>query len=362
MSVETILKGLEAVGDKLERVSGDQLAMAQRLTSLEQRGAKAGGESGEYVVRGDAREAYTKAFDTDAFRSFKDGRAASTGKLELDISLKSVTSATAAPPSQRQPGIVTPVEQPLTLLDLIPSLPATSNVYEAPKFNASALSSSGYQEGEGAAKPEGSFSLAWSPFAIATIAQHVTVSRQLLDDYALLGATIDRVMRYKLRKKIEAEILAGDGATNHIKGLLTYNTPVTSTTAYGAADRIGEAAAAMEDEGYIPQAAVLRATEMFKIEAERGTTDEYVAGGWSRPAASNMWGSRIARSGAMPANTGLLLDLGWISLLDRQAPTVEISRDHSDNFTKNMVTILCEARVGLYVADAAAIREITLSE
>lgn len=363
MSFDTFTKSLEQIernmGDMPNKASVAELR--ERITELEQKGST-GPDDGHHVVKADAKAAYTKAMDTDAFRSFKEGKTSSTGKIELDISLKAVTSATAPAPVQQQSAIVGPPERSLSLLDLLPSAPVISNTYEAPVLSSDALSSSGYQEGEGAAKPEGSFSVSWNPFGIATIAQHVTVSRQLLDDMQLLGATIDRLMKYKLRRKIEAELLAGDGLANHIKGLLTYNVPVTSTVGLGAADRIGEAAAAMEDEGYSPQVAVLKAAEMFSIESEReATTAAYVAGGWNRPAAANLWGSRIVKNGSMPANTGLVLDLGWLSLLDRQAPTVELSRDHSDNFTKNMVTILCEARVGLYVADAAAIREVTLS-
>lgn len=359
-SLNTIEGNLVESKRSLGEIKETQREHSERLFALEQRGA--GSKPGEFDgTAADPLAAYKQVLDNDSFRAFKDSKLSSTGKLEIGASLKAVTSTQAPVAPQRQNQIVSSPEPALTLLDLLQIVPANSNSYEAPTLSSDALSSSGYQEGEGTDKPEGDFALDWSPFTIATIAQHVSVSRQLLDDHALLAATIDRVIRYKLRKKIEAEILSGDGLTNHIKGLLTYGAPVVSTPALTAADRLGEAAAAMEDQGYIPSAAVLRSAEMFKIESERDTNGAYVADGWSRPESANLWGSRIAKTGSMPVNTGLLLDLGWISLLERQRVTVELSREHGTNFTKNLVTILCEARVGLYVADPGAVREVTLA-
>jgi HK97 family phage major capsid protein len=51
----------------------------------------------------------------------------------------------------------------------------------------------------------------------------------------------------------------------------------------------------------------------------------------------------------MTAGSFLIGSSMGAEIKDRAQATVEVSREHSDNFTKNMVTILAEERLALCV-------------
>jgi hypothetical protein len=62
----------------------------------------------------------------------------------------------------------------------------------------------------------------------------------------------------------------------------------------------------------------------------------------------------------MPVNQALVIDVQKVRLLDREQPSVLISSEHGDNFTKNLVTILSELRAGLAIYDSGAVGLIEL--
>ncbi|CAG2142762.1 hypothetical protein LMG31506_02701 [Cupriavidus yeoncheonensis] len=72
-----------------------------------------------------------------------------------------------------------------------------------------------------------------------------------------------------------------------------------------------------------------------------------------------VWNLRVASLASMPAGSFVVLDGGFVALLDRMQASVEISREDADNFTKNLVTILIEERVGTLVQDLNAMRKGT---
>lgn len=98
------------------------------------------------------------------------------------------------------------------------------------------------------------------------------------------------------------------------------------------------------------------------ITSERSEhTGEYVAGGWDKPAAPTVWNTRVVPASSIARGTALVLDTAWLEVLDRQKVTVLVSDQHEKNFTTNKVTILAEMRLGLYVANTAAIVEVSLN-
>jgi HK97 family phage major capsid protein len=69
-----------------------------------------------------------------------------------------------------------------------------------------------------------------------------------------------------------------------------------------------------------------------------------------------LWSKPVVATYAMPKSQFLVGSFGMAAAIwDRQDATVEVSREHSDFFIKNMVAILAEERLGLTVYRATAL-------
>lgn len=341
-----------------------------RLLEVEQKLARRGGGGNAVEDQSGLEQAYKGLVQSDGLKAMREEGATSSGRIVLDVGLKALTSLQGSPAATpvgidvapQRAGMVAPVQRPLRILEVLPSRPVTSNTFEAPLIDAASLTQADYQEGEGTEKPEGVFSVVPATFAIATIAEHITVSKQVLDDERTLLGTIDRLLRYDVMRKADTELVDGDGAKFHIKGLTEYTTPFVGSPGLAPADRIGEAMAAHQNAGFMPNVVLVNPMDWFKMSSERSEeTGEYVAGGWDKPAVPTVWNTRVIPASTVAQGTALVLDTAWLEVLDRQQVTVLISDQHDKNFTTNKVTILAEMRLGLYVANTAAIVEVTLS-
>ena len=73
----------------------------------------------------------------------------------------------------------------------------------------------------------------------ATVAHYVTASRQVLADSPLLVEFINQVMLFGALKKFEDLVIAGNGTTDKVSGLLTQGTLYAPGAAHDS-DMIGE--------------------------------------------------------------------------------------------------------------------------
>ena len=88
--------------------------------------------------------------------------------------------------------------------------------------------------------------------------------------------------------------------------------------------------------------------EVQKVNA--GTDDRYIVGDPRNRMGATLWGLPVVATNSIAAGTFLTgaFDMG-ATIWDRWDMAVEVSREHDDFFTKNMVAILCEERLAMTV-------------
>jgi len=264
-------------------------------------------------------------------------------------------------PSQPETGAVYggPVRR-LSLLEALPSRPTARDAVEFVRITADDNADVQFPEGTEKANIDLEGELVRAE--IATVAAHTTASKQVLADAEALSAVVDRVMRGKVSSKAEAELVNGAGGPGHVEGLLTQAPTFVPVIATEAADVVGECLASMEDDGYAVGFVLLNPLDWFELQTQRATpSGEYLFGSPAAPIAPGLWNRPVVLSSSVPRGTGAAVDPAYVTLLDRQQVTVEASEHHKDNFTKNLVTVRCEARIGLEVTDQWAIRKFDLS-
>lgn len=307
----------------------------------------------------------SKLIESDGFKALRGG-AMSTGQIPLGISIKALINFTdpdtsnSTMPAQldRIPGYHGIVFRPLRLLEVLPSRPISADGAEFIQF--SVTGDADVQQGEGEEKAEIDFNGELKQVRAATIAAHTTASAQVLDDNADLGATIQRVLVQKLLLAAETQILTGSGTGYNVDGIYTQSSAI-ATYQDELADRIGEAIVKQDTAGYPVNIIVMNPLDWFAISILKDNEGRYLYGNPASPAQPTLWNTPVIRSAAQPQGTALIGHTGAVDVLERQAPTVVISRDHKDYRTRNLVLILAETRLSVALYDLNAFKKVDLS-
>ena len=227
--------------------------------------------------------------------------APSTGRIHLKaggepLSLKNIINLPAGgSPSQgvptlpeRAPGYITSPQRPLSILDVLPVIPVSSNVYQY--VRVSHVNSADVQASEGAQKAQGTIESALVETRIATIAESFTASNQVLSDNPQLATFLSSLLAYDVRAKIEHYAINGDANDPEgFDGLLTA-APTLVTTETLAPDIISEGLTILTTAGYQPSFVALHPLDFHRLRTLKsaGGSEEYLVGSWT-PRASPCW-------------------------------------------------------------------------
>lgn len=381
MNTETV-ELIQKAAERIEAVEAEQTALkaevarqVQNLTAAFIEGAQKSPGGVPAAPAPKLATAIKSAVSSDAVRRFAAGESITSGKVAVAVALKSILTSLQNSPltepagvdiTRQDLGMQLQVRRQTRVFESLPTVQATSN-----RIGFNRLSFAGgptqndadYQGVEGAEKAEQSMVAEWIEAPIVTVAAHSTFSTQVLSDAPQLERAVDALLRYSLLDFVDRQILNGPGGAQEMDGLLTQAPAfaVSSSDPTPPVDRIGAAAAALSALGYAPNVVYLSHADWFKFMSERTQDGEYIGGGWANPNAPTIYGLTAIPTASIADGTALVLDTGVAQLAVRETPTVEFSREHNGNFTKNLVTVLVEARMGLLVNDPNGMRTVDVS-
>lgn len=336
----------------IEGLSTKQRELADDILQLKQRGALPGPEEkaveswGEQVVKS-AR--------------YGDYAGGNINKLRLEIK-NTVTNTVANTFSQRIP-FIGGAFQPLTLEAFLPSLPATSNAIDYVRENV--FTNNAAEVAEAAVKPESAITTTTGSMPISTVAHWIKISRQLSQDNTALAAYIDTRMRYGVNLRVEQQLVAGNGTSPNISGILDAG----NFTAHGIADAalgatlkklvlIRKMLAQVEVAGYVVDAILLNPDDWATIEIDllvtsagqqlRSVSDEGV---------TRLFGKRVITSIGMTADQVAVGAFGQAyTIYNREGVVVDMTDSDGTDFQSNIITLRAERRLALVTERPAAVR------
>lgn len=260
----------------------------------------------------------------------------------------------------------------LTVRDLLPVVQVESGSVEYARQTGSTNNAA--TVAEGSAKPQSELKYDLVQVPIRTIAHYVIASRQILDDAPQLAGLIDTELRYGLAQVEDGQLLNGAGTGTDLNGIYTQATTFASPFAAAMAsmdtklDVIGAALLqnALADEP--ATGVVIHPSDWMEIRLTKNTDGEYLLGAPGAAVDPQLFGVPVVATEAMAIGKFLVGNFEAATLYDRWQARVEVSTEDSDNFRKNLVTVLAEERVGLAVKNtnaftkgdfAAAITDLT---
>lgn len=262
----------------------------------------------------------------------------------------------------RVPGIVMPGLRRFTIRDLLPSLPTSSNVVEYVSelvfTNAAAPQGSGASPDgtEGNPKAESALSFQLNNAIIITLAHWIPASKQVMSDAPYLAAYINARLTYGLKLEEENELLTGDGTSGKLNGVNNQATAFAGgATNQTGLDTLLKAMLQVSLSFFETTGIILHPTDWTGLQLLKDTLGRYLFADPTGQTTPRVWGKNVVPTVAQTLGqfTAGAFDLGG-AILDREGVSIRVSDQHSDFFTRNMIAILCEERVGFVMFRPAA--------
>ena len=208
---------------------------------------------------------------------------------------------------------------------------------------------------EGAAKTQADFNVVETSVAVKKITSWIKVSKEMIADLPFMRNEINNELMELVELRLDAQILSGDGLGDNLTGILENAIAWSAGTfadlfvAPNETDVLRVAIAQIQTALFNPNYIVLHPEDVAKMELTKTTTGEYtypitlMIDGVAR-----VKGVPVIENTGITAGTFLVGDFTKSNLRIREDLNIQVGYVN-DDFTKNLITILCEARAVHYV-------------
>jgi len=257
--------------------------------------------------------------------------------------------------------------QRLTIADLLAVGTTSSGTVRYPRENSFAPSATAV--GESSQKPQQNFDVEPVDAPARKIAAWTRISSELLQDAPAASDYLTNRLSFAVLREEERQILFGDGTGSNLKGIFS-NAGVQTQQKAGdtAPDAIRRAIGNVAiNSDFQASGIVIHPLDWQGIELLKTTTGEYLVGSifvrgemGQTIKAPTLWNLPVIVTKSATAGTALVGDFARAAqLFRRQGLLCELSNQDSDNFTRNLVTVLCELRAALATYAPAAFCDVT---
>ena len=187
---------------------------------------------------------------------------------------------------------------------------------------------------------------------VKKIAAYIKVSKEMLADLSFVRSEINTELMEAIEQNIDYSLVNGNGGVD-LNGLLAVAPAFSAGTFAGTipganiSDLIRVAKAQIQAANFQPTHVVLNPEDVAKIELTKTSSGEYTYPAfWD----ANMMlaGLTIVSSNNITAGTLVVGDFTKFNIKFREDMNMSVGYEN-DDFTRNMVTILCEARLVAYI-------------
>lgn len=260
-------------------------------------------------------------------------------------------------------GILPQLQRPLTLLDLIPS--GSMSGSNIPYTQEGGLFTGAAETAEGAMKPEAAITWTDTEAIARVIAAWMKIQKAALADVPAIRAVMDQRLRYLVLRRLEAEIINGNGTAPNLRGIL--NTSGIGTVAFNGAELVADQVLTGITNVLLADALadviVMNPLDWAEVLKKKAPGDgHYYGGGPFSVTPQVMWGVNLLASQAVPVGHVLVGDMSiGTTLYVREGIQVLFSDSDGTDFRENRVTLLGEGRFALPVWRPAAFVDVDIA-
>lgn len=252
------------------------------------------------------------------------------------------------PQAEREAGITRIVRRNPFILELVNVGTIMSNVWEwVEQKNVEGGSA---MTAEGALKSQTDFDLVVASANVKKVSAYIKITKEMLDDVPLMRSEIDQELTELINLKIDEQLLSGSGSGANLTGIIT-NATAWSAGAFALAipeptnyDVLATAINQVRVNLFEPTYIVLHPTDVTRMKLSKGNDGHYVLPPFTSVDGTNVEGIRVVANTGVTIDKFLVGDFSKAGVRFKEGLTINVGYEN-DDFTKNLVTILAEARL-----------------
>ena len=203
---------------------------------------------------------------------------------------------------------------------------------------------------EGVKKAQIDFDLALAEASVKKVTAFIKVSKEMLDDVDLIEAEINEELREVINIKIDAQLLSGDGTGQNLTGILANATPfvpgsfATAVAKPNNADVLRVAINQINIAQFSPNYILLHPSDVTAMELEKASDGHYILPPFRSIDGTVVKGVPVVQNTGVTEGDYLVGDFNRSGVRFKEGLTFDVGYEN-DDFTRNFVTILAEARL-----------------
>lgn len=342
-----VLKDLEDQNKELE----DSLkAQGIVLAKLQEEGTPAKAQSLSNLIRKGLND------KAEALKSMKNSESRNNVLIQIKAATDMTIGGTAPnvlanaqiPQADRESGITRVVRRSPFILQLVNTGTIMSNLWEwVQQVNPDGDAA---MTAEGAKKAQIDFDLALASAKVQKVTAFIKASKEMLDDVELIRSEIDQELIEKINLKIDEQLLIGDGSGENLTGILqnatafTAGSFATSVKEPNNADVLRVAINQIHTAQFMPNYILMHPSDVTAMELEKASDGHYILPPFRSVDGTNIKGIPVIENTGVTEGDFLVGDFTKSGVRFREGLTLNVGFEN-DDFTKNFVTILAEARL-----------------
>ena len=342
LQVMSEVTALKSQNDKHEEFKAEVTEIALKVLELETKG-KSSTEAPESLQK----MLTEKAEELKAMKEKSGASVQITLKAAGTMALSTNTTG-QIPQAEREAGITRVVRRNPFILELVNVGSIMSNVWEwveqkNPDGGAAMTA-------EGAIKSQADFDLVVASANVKKVTAYIKVTKEMLDDVELMRSEIDQELTELIQLRIDDQLLNGTGLTVNLVGI---NTNATAYVAGAFAlaipqpnnfDVLRTAINQVRVNLFEPTHIVLHPTNVTQMDLAKASDGHYVLPPFASNDGTVISGIRVVANTGVAIDNFLVGDFTKVGVRFKEGLTINVGYEN-DDFTKNLVTILAEARL-----------------
>jgi hypothetical protein len=286
----------------------------------------------------------------DELKAMKDKSGASVKITFKAVGTMALSTNTTGqiPQAEREAGITRIVRRNPFILELVNVGSIMSNVWEwVEQKNAEGGAA---MTAEAAAKSQADFDLVVASANVKKVTAYIKITKEMLDDVPLMRSEIDQELTELINLKIDEQLLSGSGSGANLTGIIT-NATAWAAGAFALAiptptkwDVLRTAINQVRVNLFEPTYIVVHPTDVTGMELSKDSTGQYIMPPFAAVDGTIISGIRVVANTGVTIDKFLVGDFQKAGVRFKEGLTINVGYEN-DDFTKNLVTILAEARL-----------------
>ena len=341
IEVMSKIADLQAKGNDVDALKANIEEVAAKLLDLETKGVPNGTPENLGTLLAE------KANELKAMKE-KSGASVQIALKAAGTMALSTNVTGQVPQAERESGITRIVRRNPFILELVNVGTIMSNVWEW--VEQKNLDGDAAMTAEGAKKSQADFDLVVASANVKKVTAYIKVTKEMLDDVELMRSEIDQELRELINLKIDDQLLNGTGLTVELSGI-NQNATAWAAGAFALTiptpnvfDVIRTAINQVRVNLFEPNYIVMHPTDVAKMDLAKASDGHYVLPPFISNDGTTVSGIRVVSNTGVTVGNFLVGDFTKYGVRFKEGLTINVGYEN-DDFTKNLVTILAEARL-----------------